>query len=77
MDGALFKGNVLEPKTPPRLNNNGRLPNLSVAKRIRLQRLKNMGKIGGNLQPSMPGSMEGSHLSWNRTYNAPENYSFN
>lgn len=55
---------------------NSRLPNLSVAKLIRQQRLKKTNK-SGELFPPDDASMGGSHLSWNHMYNARENYSFN
>ena len=71
MEGALFKGNVWDAKTPQNMSNS-RLPTLSVAKLIRQKRLKKMGKLGGNLPPTLPAT-----LSWNPIYNAPENYSFN
>lgn len=70
MGGALFKGNVLVPKTPQ--NASSRPATLSVAKLIRQKRLKKMGKLGEDLPPTLPAS-----LSWNPMYNAPENYSFN
>ncbi len=67
----------MNPKTPSNLNSNSQLPMLSVAKLIRQKRLKKMGKSVGNLPPTLPTNLEASHLSWNHTYNAPENYSFN
>ena len=68
----------MEPRTPPigTISKN-RLPNLSVAKSIRQSRLKKMGKVGGNIPAGAATSMDGSHLSWNHNYHAPENYSFN
>jgi hypothetical protein len=57
-------------KIPPKTNNNkNRLPPLSVSKLLRQKRSKNRGNI--------PTSVDGIQLSWNPTYNAPENYSFN
>ncbi len=65
---------VLLIKIPPKTNNNNnRLPPLSVSKLLRQKRSKNRGKSAGNI----PTSVDGIQLSWNSTYNAPENYSFN
>ncbi|CAM4741637.1 unnamed protein product [Rotaria magnacalcarata] len=77
LDNVLFKESALSVKTPQNTNNNARLPRLSVAQLIRQKRLKKNGKLGGNLPPTLPASLQGVPLSWNSTYNAPENYSFN
>ncbi|CAF3319754.1 unnamed protein product [Rotaria socialis] len=77
LDNVLFKESVFSPKTPQNTHNNARLPRLSVAQLIRQKRLKKNGKLGGNLPPTLPASLQGVPLSWNSTYNAPENYSFN
>ncbi|CAF1055365.1 unnamed protein product [Adineta steineri] len=63
VDGALLKKDLSSLKT-----SQNQLPTLSAAKLIRQKRLKKMG----NLHPSL----EGVSLSWNYTYDAPENYSF-
>jgi hypothetical protein len=54
-----------------------RLPPVSVAKLLRDKRLRKLGKSsdGGPLNNGM--SLDGVPLSWNYTYNALENYSFN
>ncbi|CAF0901591.1 unnamed protein product [Rotaria sordida] len=78
LDRALFKDSVLAIKTPPKTNNNNsRLPPLSTAKLLRQKRLKKLGKLTGNVSSMLPISLDGIQLSWNSTYNAPENYSFN
>ena len=77
LDHGLFKDSVLSIKTPPRVTNNSRLPPVSVAKLLRQKRSKKQGKSTGNVSSTLPTSMEGIQLSWNWTYNAPENYSFN
>ncbi len=60
-------------KTPPKPTNKTRLPPLSVAKLLRQKRLKNRKKLAENVATTL----DGIQLSWNPTYNAPENYSFN
>jgi hypothetical protein len=73
----LFKDSILSLKIPPKTSHNRRLPPLSVAKLLRQKRLKKRGKSAGSIPPTLPASSEDNHLSWNPTYNAPENYSFN
>ncbi|CAF4606065.1 unnamed protein product [Rotaria sp. Silwood1] len=77
LDRALFKDSVLAIKTPAKTNNNSRLPPLSTAKLLRQKRLKKLGKSTGYMSSAIPISLDGIQLSWNTTYNAPENYSFN
>jgi hypothetical protein len=77
VDGTLFKESVLSIKTPLDRNNNSRLPTLSVAKLLRQKRLRKTAMSGENLPPTLPACLEGIPLSWNRMYNALENYSFN
>ncbi|CAF5116560.1 unnamed protein product, partial [Rotaria sp. Silwood1] len=75
LDRALFKDSVLAIKTPAKTNNNSRLPPLSTAKLLRQKRLKKLGKSTGYMSSAIPISLDGIQLSWNTTYNAPENYS--
>ncbi|CAF1303005.1 unnamed protein product [Adineta steineri] len=65
-DSELFKDGVLLLKNPSKTNENNRLP--PVSKILRQNRMKKRIKSA---------SLEGIELSWNPTYNAPENYSFN
>jgi hypothetical protein len=69
-------------KIPPKtnninINNKNQLPPLSVSKFLRQKCIKNRGKSAGNIPSALPTSLDGIKLSWNPTYNAPENYSFN
>ncbi|CAF2382899.1 unnamed protein product [Rotaria sp. Silwood2] len=77
LDHGLFKDSTLSIKSPAKSNNNSRLPPLSTAKLLRQKRLKKLGKSTGNVSSMIPISLDGIQLSWNPTYNAPENYSFN
>lgn len=73
MDRDFYKDNFsLKPmnKSDP----SHRLPPVSVAKLLREKRLK---KLHGSNPLTQCVSLEGIPLSWNHTYNAPENYSFN
>lgn len=61
---------ILTLKTPPKPTNKIPLPPIPISKLLRQRRIKNR-------QHPPTHALDGSELSWNYTYNAPENYSFN
>jgi hypothetical protein len=67
-EDALFKKSLSSINISQQPTNSSQLPKLSAAQLIRQKRLKKMGRLNGGL--------EGTNLSWNYTYDAPENYSF-
>ena len=72
LDRSFFRDELLSLKTTTtKVDAARRLPPLSMAKLLREKRLKN--KLPAAIHPAL----QGVPLSWNHTYNAPENYSFN
>lgn len=73
----MFKDGIFSIKPPAKSNNKDRLPPLTAAQLIKQRRFKKLGLSNGNLLSKLPTALDDVPLSWNSTYNAPENYSFN